>query len=73
MGICSRSTAQRSGIALAALLVTAMSVHDHRVAAALQQGVSVTNSTTVRSQPALLVAADYEVIGSGIAHHYPPP
>ena len=71
MAIGSRLTAQRSGIALAALLVTSMSVHDHRVAAALQQGVSVTGSTTVRSQPAPLVAAGYEAIGSGIAHHYP--
>ena len=72
MGIGSRLTAQRSGIALAALLVTSMSVHDHRVAAALQQGVSVTGSSTVRSQPAPLVATAYDSIGSGIAHHYPP-
>ena len=66
----SRSTVQRSGIALAALLVTALSVHDRHVAAAQQQDVSATASTTARSQPAPLVAAAYTV-GSGIAHHYP--
>ncbi len=64
-------TAQRSGIALATLLVASVSVHDHRVAAAMQQGVSVAASTTTGSQPAHLVTAAYDSIGSGIAHHYP--
>ncbi len=64
-------TAQRSGIAIATLLVASMSVHDHRVAAALQQGAPVTGSTTVGSQPAHLSTVAYGVISPGIAHHYP--
>ncbi len=65
-------TAQRSGIAVAALLVASMSVHDHRVAVALQQGAPVTGSTAVgSSQPAHLATVAYGVISPSIAHHYP--
>ncbi len=65
-----RVTAQRSGIALAALLVASMSVHDHRVAAALQQTTSATGSA-VGNQPPHLVKASFGTINPGIAHHYP--
>lgn len=69
-----RVTAQRSGIALAALLVASMSAQDHRIAAALQQGVSATGSATggaVGNQPAHLVKASFGTISPAIAHHYP--
>ncbi len=66
-----RFTAQRFGVALSALLVASMSVHDHRVATILQGGLSATGGTTAGSQPAHLVKAAYGTIGSNIAHHYP--
>ena len=63
-----RPTAQRSGVALAALLVASMSVHDHRVTTALHNGLSDTSGTAVdASQPARLVKASF---GASIAHHY---
>ena len=72
MAIRSRLTAQCSGIALAALLVTAMSVHDHRVAAALHNGLSDTTGTTSdTSQPAHLSTVSFGTVGGGIIHHYP--
>ena len=67
-----RFTAQRSGIALAALLVASMSTHDHRVAAALHNGLSDTSGSTLGgSQPAHLLKASFGEIGTGIIHHYP--
>ena len=68
MAIRSRLTAQRSSIALAALLVTAMSVHDRHVAAALHNGLSDTTTTSDASQPAHLSKVSF---GGGIIHHYP--
>ena len=66
-----RFTAQRSCIALTALLVASMSAQDHRVAAALLGGVSATGVSAVGSQPARLVKASFGTVGTGIAHHYP--
>ncbi len=60
-----RFTAQRSGIALAALLVASMSVHDGRVAAALQNG------TAANGQAAHLAKVAYSSVVPTIAHHYP--
>ena len=67
-----RFLAQRSGLALAALLVASLSVHDHRVAAALQGGLSDASSPAVGSaQPAHLVKASFGTVGTNIYHHYP--
>ncbi len=72
MAIRSRLTAQRSGIAFAALLVTSMSVHDRHVAAALHDGLSDTTATTAdTSQPAHLSTVSFGTVGGGIIHHYP--
>ncbi len=65
-----RFTFQRSGIALAALLVASISVHDHRVAA-IMQGVSATSDATTGAQATHPAKLAYASIGSNVAHHYP--
>lgn len=65
-----RFTFQRSSIAIAALLVASMSVHDHRVAA-IMQGASATSDATAGAQAAHPAKLVYASIGSTVAHHYP--
>ena len=68
----SRPQAYRSGIAFAALLVASMSVSDHRVAAALHNGLSnVSGIATESTQPARLTKVGFGVVSPNIFHeHY---
>lgn len=65
-----RFTFQRSGIAIAALLVASISVQDHRIAA-ISSGASANNGATAGVQAAHPAQLALASIGPIVIHHYP--